>query len=89
MATDQVAELKKNLRSGKLVLGTERMQKELRQGTLSKVFLTTNVSDGLRVDILRYCELGNCAAEQLGISNKELGVICKKPFSVSVAGLLK
>ena len=89
MATDQITEIKKTLQGGKLVLGTDRMLKDLRQGKLSKVFLTTNVSDGLREDIARYCGLGTCAIEQLSISNKELGVICKKPFSVSVAGLLK
>jgi large subunit ribosomal protein L30e len=84
-----VEEIKKNLRSKRLVLGTERTIKQLKLGHVSKVFLSSNCQESVRKDVNYYGSLGGCAVESLDVPNEELGVICKKPFSISVAGILK
>ena len=80
-------DLKKNLRSDKMVIGTERTLKLLRQGRLSAVFMSSNCPVQVREDIAHYAK--DVSVEVLDIPNDELGVVCKRPFSVSVAALLK
>jgi ribosomal protein L30E len=89
LAEDVIAEIKKHLGDKKLVLGTKLTEKNLKLGRLDKVFVTSNCPENIKKDIDFYAASGNCTAVQLDIPNDELGVICKKQFSVSVAGLLK
>ncbi|MBS3133275.1 ribosomal L7Ae/L30e/S12e/Gadd45 family protein [Candidatus Woesearchaeota archaeon] len=82
-------EIKKNLKSKRLVFGTELTVKQIKLGNVSKVFLSSNCPDSVKKDISYYSGTGGCSVESLEVLNEELGVICKKPFSVSVVGLLK
>jgi len=84
-----ISELKKNLKSERLVLGTSLTLKNMKLGNLTKVFLSSNCPDGVKKDVDYYSSLGTCSVENLKIPNEELGIVCKKPFSVSVVGLLK
>jgi large subunit ribosomal protein L30e len=89
MARNALAEIKKHINDKKLVLGTRSTIKNMKLGRLEKVFITSNCSENVKNDINYYSSISNCKVEQLNIPNEELGVICKKQFSVSVAGLLK
>ncbi len=84
-----VAELKKVLKGEQVVIGTQRTIKELKRGTVERVFVTSNCPPSVEQDINYY--VGLCGAEKvkLPLPNEELGVICKKPFSISVVSLLK
>jgi ribosomal protein L30E len=84
-----IADIKKHLGDKRLVLGTKLTTKNLKLGKLEKVFVTSNCPESVKKDVEFYSASGNCKAEMLDIPNDELGVICKKQFSVSVAGLLK
>jgi large subunit ribosomal protein L30e len=89
LAEDIIADIKKHLGDKRLVLGTKLTLKDLKLGKLEKVFVTSNCPENIKRDIEMYSATGNCKAEQLDIPNDELGVICKKQFSVSIAGLLR
>lgn len=89
MAEDVIAEIKKHLGDKRLVLGTKLTLKNLKLGKIEKVFLTSNSPDNVRKDVEFYTASGNCKAVNLEIPNEELGVICKKQFSISIAGLLR
>jgi large subunit ribosomal protein L30e len=89
LAEDVFAEIKKHLGDGKLILGTKLTLKSLKLGNLEKVFVTSNCPASVKSDVDYYAGTGNCKAVALDIPNDELGVICKKQFSVSIAGLLK
>lgn len=92
MATEQaysVAELKKVLKGENIVIGTERTLKELKRSTIERVFVTSNCPASVEQDIDYYARLGNVEKVKLPFPNEELGVICKKPFSISVVSLLK
>lgn len=89
MAKEIDTEFKKILKGKNLIIGTERTIKQLRLGKLAKVFISVNAPKKIRADINHYAKLTKTDITNLKYSNEELGELCKKPFSISVLGLLK
>ncbi len=87
--TDAAADIKKNLKTKRLVIGTKQTIKSLKLGKLEKVFITVNCPQSVKRDIEHYCSISGCKIENLGIQNEELGILCKKQFAISAAGLLR
>ena len=81
------AEIRKLLGSDKLIIGTDRCLKLLREGQLKKVILASNANQVIVDDIQRYSQQTGAEVVQLDIPNEELGVYCKKPFNISVLGI--
>lgn len=79
------AEIRKLLGTDKLVIGTDRCMKLLRQGQLKKIMLASNANATTVEDVQRLS--GNTEVVQLDVPNEELGVFCKKPFHISVLGI--
>lgn len=84
-----VEEIRKYLDSENLVIGTELTLKNLKLGKVSKVFLSSNCPAELKKDIEYYSGLSKATVVEMKQPNDELGVVCKKPFSISVLSLLK
>ena len=84
-----IPEVRKLLTEKRVILGTDRTIKALRQGALVKVLVSSNCPPALKRDIQRYCQLTNAAMEEMSQTNEALGVVCKKPFLISVIGVLK
>ena len=84
-----IEDIRKNLKSEKLVIGTEETLKALKLGKLAKVYLASNCNQAVRKDIEHYTKLGNTELVILDIPNDELGVACRKTFSISVLSMLK
>ena len=82
-------EIKKNLKTDKMVIGAEETVKALKVGKLKKVWLSSNCKESVRKDITHYCGLSGTEMELLDLPNDELGVACRKTFSISVLSLLK
>ena len=82
-------EIKKNLKEGKLILGTKRTIKAIRAGEVSKVFLASNCPDVIAEDIEHYCKITQIPTEKSEVDCAELGSVCKKPFYVSVVAISK
>ncbi|MFH0875182.1 MAG: ribosomal L7Ae/L30e/S12e/Gadd45 family protein [archaeon] len=85
----ELLEVKKVLKSKSLIIGTEKTFKELKAGKLSFVYLASNISDKVKKDIEHYTKFSDVKVMNLDIPNDELGVFCKKPFSISVMGIAK
>ena len=81
--------LRKTLRSEKAVIGTAVTLKMLKKEELAKIYIAHNCPENTKSDIMHYSKIANIEVEELGVLNNELGTICKKPFSVSVVGLMK
>ncbi len=79
--------LKEKVQEGKAVLGTERVCKQLQQGTLAEVFLARNCQERARKDIYYYARLANVPVTELDLTNEEVGILCKKNFVISVAAV--
>ena len=84
-----VSELKKILKGEKVVIGTQRTLKELKRGSVERVFVTSNCPPAIEQDIDHYTRLSGAEKIKISLPNEELGIICKKPFSISVVSLLK
>ncbi|MBS1266953.1 MAG: 50S ribosomal protein L30e [Candidatus Woesearchaeota archaeon] len=82
-------QVKKNLKTGKLVFGKNKTLKMIRSGKAAKVFLASNCDKQAMENIKHYCSFDNIPIEILDVPNSELGVVCKKQFSISVLCLLK
>ena len=83
-ATD---EIKKNLKTDKLVIGTDKTLKLLKLGKLAKIFIAKNTAELVENDLNYYSKINSIEVLKLDIDNEEMGVLCKKPFSISVIGL--
>lgn len=83
-------EIKSVIKSEKFIMGTEKTIKELRAGTLAKVFVSVNAPEEVMSEIDHFAGLSDdVEVVKLTIPNEELGVVCQKPFSISVVSLLK
>jgi len=72
----------------KLVIGTDATLKKIRLGKIAKVYLSKNCPKDTQKDLEKYSKMTNIEIVPLEKSNEELGVVCKKPFSISVLGVL-
>ncbi|MFH1506591.1 MAG: ribosomal L7Ae/L30e/S12e/Gadd45 family protein [archaeon] len=84
-----IADIKKLLGKDKLLFGADRALKSLRKGLLEKVYIASNTKEETKKSIIDYAKLSGAKVEELKIPNDELGTACRKPFSISVIGVLK
>ena len=84
-----VTEIRKNLETKRLAIGTDLSMRALRSGRLEKVYITTNCPQSVKDDFAHYSQIAGVTIVNLEMPNDELGTICKKPFSISVVGLLR
>ena len=82
-------EIKKLIKTKNLVIGTERTIKNLKLGKVDKVIISSNCSENVVNDLNYYGALSKAEIVKVSYPNDELGVICKKPFSISVLSILK
>ena len=83
----EVDEIRKRVEKGNVTIGTNETLLNLKLGNLDAVFTTKNCPGDVKSDIQH--NAGEVKVVELKETNKELGVICKKPFSISVLGFLK
>ena len=89
MAKKKSTDIKKLLETKRAVIGTDRTLKGLRAGTLEKVFVSANTPADIRETISYYSRLSNTELIELKDTNEELGVVCRKPFSISLIGITR
>lgn len=77
-------ELRKDLKTKKPIFGSDKTLKELKTGKLNKIYLSSNCRDDVKRDIMQYAKLASVKVVELEETNEDLGVICKKPFNISV-----
>ena len=86
---DSINEIRKIIKDEKAVVGTKEVIKNLKLGKLKKVYLSSNCPSDVKDDILHYADISKAEVVQLKQPNDELGVLCKKPYSISILGLVK
>lgn len=84
-----IADIKKLLGSEKLVIGTDEVLKNLKNNKVLKVALSSNCNAETKNDVEHYAGLSEVEVVELDIPNDQLGVVCKKPFNVSIIAILK
>ncbi|MFH1408377.1 MAG: ribosomal L7Ae/L30e/S12e/Gadd45 family protein [Nanoarchaeota archaeon] len=84
-----ISDIKKQLEAGKMIIGTDRCIHSLKLGQLKQIYLTSNCPEMVKEDIEHYAKLSETVVVNLPYPNDMLGELCKKPFSISVLGLIK
>jgi large subunit ribosomal protein L30e len=78
-------ELTKALKEKKeITFGTERTIKNLKLGKASTIFLASNCPKKVKEQIEHYAGIAEAKVVVLKLPDKEVGLLCKKPFNVSV-----
>ena len=77
------------LKGKKIVFGTDRTMKLLKNDKLKTVFLASNCDKDVKGDIEYYAKINKTEVVELNMKNNEVGVFCKKPFSISVVSVEK
>jgi ribosomal protein L30E len=82
-----IDEVRKLLAAKTLLIGERTVTKNLLQGTLRKVFLAKNCKADIRREVERAKTVSGVAVAVLDMTNEELGVVCKRPYAVSLLGV--
>ena len=88
-ATNHLQDIKTLLEKKQLCIGLTRTLKGLKTGKIAKVYVAANAPKEAKADISYYTSLGGTEMVDLEQPNVELGVACRKPFPISVIGVLK
>lgn len=75
-----LSELRKTLKEKKVTFGVKVTLKNLRNGKVSKIFLSTNCPEDIRKEIKSY----DVKVVELEIPSDELASICKRSHPISV-----
>ena len=84
---DAVKEIKKIISENKAIIGTKAVLKGLKLGKIAKIFVTNNCPDSIKEDIDKYAKINKIDVVTIEMFNDELGILCKKSFSISVLGV--
>ena len=86
---DSIKEIKQLLKTKKLIFGTKQVIKSIKQNKIEKFFISSNCKNETKEDLQHYANIVKVKGLSLTSSNKDMGILCKKPFSISVVGVLK
>ncbi|HDH40974.1 MAG TPA: 50S ribosomal protein L30e [Candidatus Altiarchaeales archaeon] len=76
------------VKTGKVVIGSNRVIKTLLIGNPKLIILSSNCPDSIREDIIYYSRLSKIPYSIIKDDSTELGSICGKPFPVSAIGIV-
>jgi len=85
----QIAEIRTLLKGKKLIIGTDKTLKNLKLGKIKRVYTSSNCAEKVFDSIQHYAKLSNAEVLKLKYANDELGILCKKPFSISILSVMK
>lgn len=82
-------EIRKLLEQGKLVIGQKEVRQSLSDGEAQRVLIASNAPEG-EADAMRdYGAMAGVDVEVLSARNDQVGVICRKPFSIAFLAVKK
>jgi len=84
-----IEDIKNSIKEEKAVIGTNEVIDNLKKSKLTKVYITKNCPEDVKKDVEYYAGLSKTDVVFLDQKNDELGMLCKKPFSISLLGVLK
>jgi large subunit ribosomal protein L30e len=79
-----IEELRKIIKDKEVVFGTDRTISLIREGRAANVFVSSTCPEDIRADIKHYEGISKFKVTYLDITNEELGIICLKPYPVSI-----
>ncbi|MEM0230726.1 MAG: ribosomal L7Ae/L30e/S12e/Gadd45 family protein [Candidatus Woesearchaeota archaeon] len=86
---DETNRIREMLKENRLVIGSRAVLRELNKGNLEQIFLAANPAQKIEKDLTARANAAGCPIQKLTIPNDELGILCKKQFSISALGVRK
>lgn len=86
---DNIKDIKDAIKAENAVIGTELTIKNLKQGKLSVIYLTSNAPNDVVEEINYLAGINKTEVVKLDVPNDEFGIICRKPFPISVLSVVK
>ncbi len=77
--------LENEIKNKKLIFGLDRIIKKIKNQKVKKVYISSN--SHMKEHISNLCKKFDVEAESVRENSKEIGVLCKKPFSISIIGI--
>lgn len=77
-------DFKKALGGKKIIYGTNETVKALKLGKVKEVFISSNCPKKVVDDLQHYAKQSGAVVKKLEIPDKEVGLLCKKRYSISV-----
>lgn len=74
--------LKNDLKDKKAIFGRDSALKKIKKGEVKIVYVASNCPG--KDEIIRNCKANDVECVELKEDSKQIGIICKKPFNVSV-----
>jgi large subunit ribosomal protein L30e len=85
---DPSREIRRAVDTGKVIFGTRRTLRAIRNKDAKLVIVASNVPKPIADDIERYTALAKIPVHHYSGTGVELGTLCGKPFIVSVMSVL-
>jgi len=85
---DIAREIRKAMDTGKVILGTNKSLKALKNGDAKLIIYSSNCESESRDDLDYYSKLGNVPTVEYRGTGVDLGMVCGKPFVVSMIAIL-
>jgi large subunit ribosomal protein L30e len=82
-------EIRKLLGNEKMLIGRAAVMKKLRKGLVNRVFIANNYPKTALSELEKYKSIAGVEIFDAKVTNVDLGTICKKPFPISIIGMLK
>ena len=82
-----IDELRNAIKEKNIVIGSKQTIKNLKLKSVKSVVVASNCPDSIRKDIEYYSKLTGIKFENFDGTAKQLGILCGKPFSISVLAI--
>ncbi|MDD2678520.1 MAG: ribosomal L7Ae/L30e/S12e/Gadd45 family protein [Candidatus Nanoarchaeia archaeon] len=84
-----IEKIKKAISEDKLLIGENSTKRALKSGKALMVVISNNTPPTTAKELESLCKIGKAEFVKSEKDNVELGVTCRKPFSVSVLSIKK
>ncbi len=81
--------IKNAVESNKTLMGSDETLRALMADELSLVVMASNCPQEVAEKIEHYAQISGTESHKFSLASKELGSVCRKPFSVTVLGITK
>ncbi|MBS3166952.1 ribosomal L7Ae/L30e/S12e/Gadd45 family protein [Candidatus Woesearchaeota archaeon] len=79
-----MTDLKEIMKKEKVIIGTERTIKAMKNNKVKNVLISNNCNELTKKEIIHLAKISDIKVEILSVPNQEVGLLCKKPFAISV-----
>ncbi|MEA3229603.1 MAG: ribosomal L7Ae/L30e/S12e/Gadd45 family protein [archaeon] len=86
---DIETKIKKAAEDDGLVIGVKSVIAKAQLRGLNDIILSSNCPDVLVSNVSHVAELSEIPVERFNKNSRDLGEICRKPFTIAVLGILK